>query len=216
MLNVHIPQSIGEITRMFDDIPERIITENQIGEEYGIPIPPFVEAPLLVNKPGEFNHYCYIRHNEPYIALEDGASFCTLIAAVDDQGNMLTSHMALMTASPSTVLDERCQNLIASFREQIRQKLTPNFEVLIAAMDFYDDPAEGNIVHDGVMKVFADQRVRQQLTKDWKKTNFIRDRQSSMYSGILTLPPSLSSDQKVHVFVLNESIEVKRLIEMLL
>lgn len=211
MLNVHIPKSIREITDVFDDVPQKIITDPASAEEHKIPTPPLEAAPLLLNS----TYYSHLRHNETNVSLEDGASFCTILCAIDDQRDVLTSHMALVANSRMTAIHHECQELIVSFREQIRQKLTEKYEVLITGMGF-SDQKEWNIVYDALLKTFADaQKVQRQLTYNWKRGNSIKDR-SCWYSGMLTLPPSLSLDKQLHAFVLNEKIQVEELIRMLL
>lgn len=190
------PDALGDL---LDGRQPPIITSDAVADAYGLPRKR-VRRSGMINVEGHKADYHELHGGEEALLLEDLASFCALICAMDDDGNAAMLHAPLFVlrneVSPTS------QGILLEYRRRVDALLSGPRTVAVAGMR---GPWTAVIARH-IVELFADTRdLLTQLPGDPLRTNPLQPRDPlEHYSGMLLTPRTVTRDSRDALLLLDE------------
>lgn len=190
------PDTVGDL---LDGRRPPIITSDAVADAYGLPRKR-VQRSGVINVEGHKADYHELHAGEQAVVLEDLASFCALLCAMDDDGNAAMLHAPLFVlrndVSPTS------QGILLEYRRRVDALLRGPRTVAVAGMRGPWTP----VIARRIVDLFADTRdLLAQLPGDPLGTNPLPRRDPlEHYSGMLFTPRTVTRDSRDALLLLDE------------
>ncbi len=190
------PDALGEL---LDNRQPPIITSTAVSDAYGLPRER-VRRGGVINVEGHKADYHELRGGEQALLLEDLASFCSLICAMDDDGNAAMLHAPLFVLQND--ISPTSQGILMEYRRRVDALLCGPRTVAVAGMR----GPWTTIIARRITELFADTRdLLAQLPGDPLGTNPLpRHDALEHYSGMLFVPGTVTAGSRDALLLLDE------------
>lgn len=201
--DISILRDIQELDAVLPPEHGAIRTSPSVAQVYTLP-PENVVPSMTISAEDHAADVHDVRGNERILVLEDLASFCTLLCAVDEEGNASMLHAPLIAMNKA--VSKPSVALLLAFRQRLTAVLRGRATVVASGMRGNWGPTIAACVRE----IFAETHdlVFQLSGNPGKKNALTSESIDETYSGMLFVPPAASHHGRSALFLLEAHTRV--------